>query len=150
MFDGLSSFRRVIVTGPHRSGTTIAAEMIAADTGKPCIREESFAFRDIIRAAAIDSGVIQGPYLLPWLPVLAGPHTAIVYMLRDGAEIDASVQRLREAGISTPLYSWQQGRALWAAMAPLLPHAQVVRYERLAQHPLWVQDRTGWGHRQTA
>ncbi|OBX35665.1 hypothetical protein A8U91_04739 [Halomonas elongata] len=50
MFEHLADETTIIVTGAHRSGTTIAAEMIAADTGKPCIREEAFEHRDIIAA----------------------------------------------------------------------------------------------------
>ena len=146
MFEHLTAFQRIIVTGPHRSGTTIAAEMIAHDTGKPCIREEAFDYRDIKLAASITDGVIQGPYLLPWLPILSSPRTAIVYMKRFGADIDASVARLK---VSKPFYHWSQGWALWHQIAPLLNNAQVVEYDALRRHPLWVDDRRGWHHRQT-
>ena len=147
MFDHLKAYRRVIVTGPHRSGTTIAAEMIAHDTGKPCIREEAFAHRNIKVAAIIEEGVIQGPYLLPWLPILSGDATAIVYVKRSGVEIDASVERLK---VSKPFYHWSQGWALWHRIAPLLDNAHVIQYGALRRHPLWTEDRRGWHHRQTA
>lgn len=150
MFGNLKGFRRVIVTGPHRSGTTIAAEMIAADTGKRCVREEAFRFRDIAAAEAITEGVLQGPYLLPWSPILAVEGTAVVYVRRDGAEIDASVARLRERGISTPLFHWRQAWRLWRQIEPLVPAAWTIEYDSLREHPLWVEERGGWGHRQTS
>lgn len=147
MFDRLKGFRCVIVTGPHRSGTTIAAEMIAADTGKRCVREEEFRWRNIIKAAEIRRGVIQGPYLLPWTPVLADDETMVVYVRRDGAAIDASVRRLR---VSKPHFHWRQAWELWRRIAPLLPHTETIEYEALREHRLWVEDRRGWTHRQTS
>lgn len=146
MFGHLKGFRRIIVTGPHRSGTTIAAEIIAEDTGKRCIREEAFQQTNIIKAAKIQEGVIQGPYLLPWTPALASDETAVIYVLRDGKEIDASVARLR---VSKPLFHWSQAWALWQRIAPLLPHAETIEYQALRGHRLWVENRKGWGHRQT-
>lgn len=148
MFHWLTEFRRIIVTGPHRSGTTIAAEMIAHDTGKECVREEAFDYRNIIQAEQISEGVIQGPYLLPWLPIFAGADTAIIYMKRLGSEIDASVARLEERGVSTPFFHWHQGWRIWQTMRRL-PNAHEVDYQALRQHPLWVDQRKGWGHRQT-
>lgn len=145
VFDHLKGFQRVIVTGPHRSGTTIAAEMISRDTGLPCIREEAFDRRNIIEAARLN-GVIQGPYLLPWLPIFSGDDTAIVYMKRDGAAIDDSVARLT---VSKPFFHWSQGWELWQRIFPLLKNASVIEYETLRDHPLWVENRKGWGHRQT-
>ncbi|HSH43857.1 MAG TPA: hypothetical protein VK973_17175 [Arenicellales bacterium] len=147
MFEWLADFRRIIVTGPHRSGTTIAAEMIASDTGKPCIREEAFDCRNIILAERSGEGVIQGPYLLPWAPIFAGADTAVIYMRRDGAAIDASVRRLKEGGISEPLFHWNQAWRLWQTMD--VPNGYTVDYKSLRDHPLWVERREGWGHRQT-
>lgn len=146
MFGHLRDFRKIIVTGPHRSGTTIAAEMIAADTEKPCIREEAFRERNIIKAARFREGVIQGPYLLPWTPVLADEQTAVVYVRRDGEAIDASVARLK---VSKPYFHWSQGWALWGKIEALLPYAETIEYQALRGHPLWVENRRGWGHRQT-
>ena len=158
MFEHLACHHAIVVTGPHRSGTTIAAEMIAHDTGKRCIHEEAFDYRNIIEAERIIArgGVIQGPYLLPWAPVL---KAHIVYMQRDEGDIEASVRRLRERGISTPFFSAEQAWKLWAHMemsqhdyGPLIPSAGVIFYANLKQHPLWVpaEERRGWHHRQTS
>lgn len=146
MFERLSGYRLVIVTGPHRSGTTIAAKMISRDTGKTLILEESFDCRNIIKAGRIKSGVVQGPYLLPWLPIFSADDTAIVYMKRDGRSIDSSVARL---SVSKPFYHWSQGWELWGRLEPILKNAEVVDYDSLRTHPLWGENREGWGHRQT-
>jgi len=138
-----------VVTGPHRSGTTIAAEMIAHDTGKRCIHEEAFDYRNIIEAEQVIArgGVIQGPYLLPWAPIL---KAHIVYMQRPDDDIEASVRRLRERGISTPFFSAEQAHRLAHEQGPR--SHETVPYGRLRHHPLWVpaEERRGWHHRQTS
>jgi hypothetical protein len=150
MFEHMAGHRAIVVTGPHRSGTTIAAEMIAHDTGKWCVREEAFNYRNIIEAERVvyEGGVIQGPYLLPWAPIL---DAHIVYVHRDHDAIAASVRRLRERGISTPLFSAPQALALWRQWWGQLNSADVVLYDALRRHPLWVEPekRKRWGHRQT-
>ena len=41
-FNNLKNFKKIIVSGPQRSGTTITTKMIANDTGHLCMLEESF------------------------------------------------------------------------------------------------------------
>lgn len=147
MFEHLSDETTIIVTGAHRSGTTIATEMIAADTGKPCVREEAFDYRDIITAEALieQGGVIQGPYLLPWVGLWPGAW--VIVLDRPPAEVAASVERLRAQGISLPLFDWDQAARLVTTLNH--PRLEVLDYHALAAHPLWRDDRDGWGHRQT-
>lgn len=150
MFEHLSEHRTIIVTGPHRSGTTICAEMIGADTGKRVYLEEAFHIRNILEAELLvrAGGVIQGPYLLPWAPMLAAADVAVVYMHRSAAEVDASNRVIREKGISTPFFSKHQADRLWERIRPLVA-AVDVEYATLEEHPLWMAERRGWGHRQT-
>lgn len=151
MFKDLKGYRTIIVTGPHRSGTTIAAEMIAADTGLPVVLEEAFTWRNIIEAQPLveSGGVIQGPYLLPWLPILADDDTLVIYMNRAGEDIEASIDGLKARGISTPFFSWDQAKRLWEATKDFMPHAKEIEYSSLQDHPKWVENRENWGHRQT-
>lgn len=152
MFDYLKRFGTIIVTGPHRSGTTIAAEMIARDLDLRCWREEEFDNRDVVKAEQIvrAGGVIQGPYLLPWTPFLSEwPATAVVFMRRNYADVDRSNQRLRARKISRPFFDHGQADRLWSRIRPLIENAFEIEYETLADHPLWVHDRKGWLHRQT-
>jgi len=145
MFERLKTHDVIIVTGPHRSGTTIAAEMIAADTGKRMVREEAFEYRDIRAAQEIVQAgdcVIQGPYLLPWLPIL---NAYPVYINRSHSDIGASLEVLRKKGMRMPFFTAAQALAIWQKMNL----GESVEYESLRQHPLWVNNRAGWGHRQT-
>lgn len=152
MFEHHQEYRTIIVTGPHRSGTTIATEMIAHDTGKRCFREEAFANRDIVEAEAIvrdHGGVIQGPYLLPWVPMLAEyPRTLIVYMRRSADEIEASNRRLRQRGVSRPFFGKDQADRLWMQIRRHVEFRELY-YDQLHNHPLWSTERAGWAHRQT-
>lgn len=154
MFEYLSDYRTVIVTGPHRSGTTIAAAMIAADTSKACYREESFAIRDITKAEKLirsNPGVYQGPYLLPWVPHLSRlPSVAVVYMDRSAEDVELSNQRLRNRKISAPHFSKSQADALWGLIQPVTQNAITVNYSDLEGHPLFVRDRSGFRHRQVS
>ena len=152
MFEELSQYRTVIVTGPHRTGTTICAEMIGHDTGKKVIREESFKWRNIIKAEELiyEGGVFQGPYLLPWAPMFSDDETLVVFMKRHGADIDASVEKLKQRGISVPYFDWSQADRLWEAISHVIDNKMEVEYESLKSHPLWVDNREEWGHRQTS
>lgn len=153
MFEALKGSPRIIVTGAHRSGTTIATEMIAHDTGMRAFREEAFGTHSIAEAEYLlreQGGVVQGPYLLPWVPVLSQMlGTAVVYVKRDSAAVEASNERLRERGISAPYFTKSQADRLWEAIRGCVPFYVEVRYEDLASHPLWAEKRDGWGHRQT-
>lgn len=148
MFERLSRYRSIVITGPHRSGTTIAAEMIGKDTGKKVFREEAFQFRNIVQAEALirSGGVFQGPYLLPWAPILPA---YIIYMDRSYSEIDASLQRLKSNGISMPYFDADQASRLWRIIKDIVA-GETIEYAALRHHPLWVEDRSGWSHRQTS
>lgn len=151
MFEHLAVYRSVIVTGPHRSGTTICTEMVGHDTGLTVHREEEFKFRNIVQAEKLirQGGVFQGPYLLPWIPILADKETFVIYMHRTADEVDASVRKLQKRGISTPFFNRDQARRLWGRINKLCPHGTMIAYQSLKRHPLWVDKREGWGHRQT-
>lgn len=151
VFEHLSRYRCVIVTGPHRSGTTIAATMITADTGLTRVVEEAFAFRDIIKAEMLvrTGGVIQGPYLLPWVPYLHDLGAAAVYMHRDPQAVERSNLLLRKRHIPAPHFDKSQADGLWKRIKGLLgADAFDVEYESLREHPLFVEDRSGFKHRQ--
>lgn len=151
MFEHLSDYGRILVTGAHRSGTTIAAAMIAADTGKKAVFEEAFGHHDMGRLARIfvSGVVIQAPYALPWLPLFAGKEALLVVMQRDTKDVEASLERLR---VSKPWFTAAQAEAITAhheaTGVPLLR----LEYEELRRHPMWVpQDRRRrWHHRQIA
>ena len=100
MFEYLTPFRVILVTGPQRSGTTIAAKMIAQDTGKEFVREDFPQFANIednlIRLANYGQNlVIQCPawcHMIHQLGSMGG--VAIVFMLRRTSEIIRSQERI--------------------------------------------------------
>lgn len=147
MFEALRDYPSVVVTGPHRSGTTICAEMIGQDTGLTVYREEAFSNRDITKAEPLveSGGVFQGPYLLPWAPIFR--DTMIVYVDRPHDEIAASLGRLR---VSAPHFDAAQALRLWSRIQEQCEHAMTVQYHDLKAHPLWRDDRHGWHCRRTA
>lgn len=149
MFERMKGYGNILVTGPHRSGTTIAAEMIAHDTGMALVREEAFNFRNIKLAQRMmlerPGAVYQGPYLLPWAPILP---CYVVYVYRPHREIEASLARCRARGVSMPHFDAAQAAELWDYIEPHVT-GEVIDYYSLAAHPLFRQNRKGWHHRRT-
>ncbi len=158
----LVGFRRIIVTGPHRSGTTIATEMIARELGFESMLEESFEFyradllHGLLRRRSI---VVQCPALFDLMPQLSDEHTAIVLMRRPLHELDASRKRMYARRTGRQLSAQHQNVAqLRRLEADAGDDAARVKYERwddwiardlihnpveieyadLADHPLWV------------
>ena len=156
MFEHLARFRKILVTGPQRSGTTICGQMIAYDIGCRYVDEMRFSVRhrERIERFMAEPGqmAIQCPALCRWVHELAAAdpeHVAVVLMRRKIADIIASQERINwtrrfEPGelaaygvtdgcIAAVKYDFwdtvQRGR---------IRHAFEVRYESLKGHPLWV------------
>lgn len=178
MFEYLVDFDQVIVTGPHRAGTTIAAEMIASDLGYQSVREEAFDFYD--ENALLDlldeqlRAVFQCPALFDLMPKLSSDRRAIVMMRRPLWELWASRNRMYSAEGKRVKAGEQNDRQLerlgaadgdaaqikyerweeWKADA-MIHHPFDVEYSSLSVHPLWVpeEDRRdagrAWHHRRT-
>jgi hypothetical protein len=151
MFEHLGKFALILVTGPQRSGTTIAARMIAADTGKQYVDEQAFEATDEIRFEAVladlDGGVVQCPGMAFQIHRQgARDDVAVVFVRRAEEDIIASQRRIDwthndfeasrygRAGIAARIKyeawdDWQRS---------LVRHPYDVEYERLAAHQLWV------------
>ncbi|HCH62928.1 MAG TPA: hypothetical protein DFR83_08995 [Deltaproteobacteria bacterium] len=171
-FAHFQRFKRVIVTGPHRSGTTIATEMIAADSGLEAVREESFEFyradllRDVLRRTGV---VVQCPALFDLMPELSDPHTAIVLMRRPLQELAQSRDRMFDPHSAHQLSSDEQNTAQLERLGASNGDAAAIKYDRwdrwvkerrihhpieltyanLSEHPMWVskEDRRKLGRR---
>lgn len=172
LFQRLNTFSRIIVTGPHRSGTTIAVEMIARDTGYEAILEESFDFydehklRDLLRRKGI---VVQCPALFDLMPDLSDSHTGIVLMRRPLDELARSRNRMYSPATGQKLSPEEQNTEQLARLGRSEGDAAAIKYElwqtwvdnqqihnpividyaRLADHPLWVskEERRALGKR---
>ncbi len=152
MFDNI---QRVLVTGPHRSGTTIATEIFAAELRLPAIRECDLAhprFEGDDEPALSKSdvegmpeGVLQGATTLKWLPEIADNFDMVVVVVRDPKDIIASQIRYRGRQIDNPSAKYTLLKRM------NFPLCIWVDYERgLSKHPLFHKDRAGWKPRQTS
>lgn len=174
MFAHLARFRTIFVTGPQRSGTTIAGRMIAADLGREYFDERDFGAHDLHNLLRLSSenAVIQGPALSAYCHLLPA-HVAVVFMQRDLAEIVASQDRTRLPSGRT----WTEEeetvelRKYFRAIGPIAavkydvweryqkpmmqqlgkPYFELA-YAALAAHSLWVpkEQRQGWLPKQTS
>jgi hypothetical protein len=165
MFEHLAVHQRIVVTGPQRSGTRIAAKMIAADTGHEFVDEFAFAikdreqFREILRR---DSIVVQAPHMLRDMVDDPPPGSLVVLMRRDLDHIHASAERIRWAeelgGNTTELrrFGLTEGDSAavkysyWDTHEKSVPFLEL-EYEALRSHPLFVPDeqRKAFGPLQT-
>lgn len=149
-----SGLRRVLVTGPHRSGTTLTAEIVAEELGLPAVRESELAhprfegddepdlFRDDV--LSMQEGVLQGATTYKWLPAIAEHFDAVVIVRRKVEDIVASQYLYRGRQIDDPTNKYERLRRM------NLPFVIWVDYDiLLSKHPRFVTDRTGWYPRQT-
>lgn len=164
MFEDLAKYRVVLVTGPHRSGTTICAKMIAHDTGHDFVIEDDIGFARLPQLAAfIQSNygpmVVQCPFLshiiedLKYLIDLDYDDVMVVMMHRYRADIIRSEVRSKLnfnlVGARTKMAYRSESEAhasdikylCWEGQCRVLPHAMDVGYESLKDHPLWIEDR---------
>lgn len=164
-FTPLARFKQIFVTGPQRSGTTIAAKMIAADTGFRYVDEDEFLRDriDMLSPLLADDtpSVIHCPALCRFVHELADDASAVVLMRRDIAAIVASQRRinwraerieLRRYGLQTGVIAEVKYRFWESAQRDRVSNAFELDYECLAGHPLWVDPsrRRKFGPRQTA
>jgi hypothetical protein len=149
MFEHLGGHRRIIVTGPQRSGTTICARMIAQDTGHEYIDENVIAIHDHLRLRYLINRH-PNPFVIqaPGMAHLADHWDAfIVWMVRPVAEILASERRIGWEGEWRELakYPGYEGPAAvrkythWEEFQREQVKEYIeVDYRSLSAHPLWV------------
>lgn len=142
--------KQILVTGPQRSGTTIAAHIFASDLGLQYIDEEEFSKTQLIPT----NSVVQAPFALKASLELSllYPDLHIIFMVRPKEEILESMNRV----------DWQPALAthrqtlvdhyflLWETMKQHLPNERYseLQYHSLEQHPLFIKDRSNFSLRQ--
>ena len=161
MFEHLAKHDVILVSGPQRSGTRIAAKMIAADTGHRYVDEDEFKVYSRKRFDAILQQhriVVQCPTLCHILHEVATNDTLVVMMLRNMEDIVASEKRINWTGgayreLANFGMSRQEARKFrqrggqiaplkyarwWGHQRKRVPQWLELEYESLAAHPLWV------------
>jgi hypothetical protein len=165
--DKLRQWSVATVTGPQRSGTRIAAKIIAADLGRTFVGEEEYKvgshdgllarYFDIVRSG--NPVVIHGPALSSSAHYMPG---VVVFMIRSLSEIVRSQERIQWAYEEWQLarYFTDTGpiaavkyRAWHQFQKPMIEdRAFDLEYSSLAEHPLWVpaEQRAAFSPHQTA
>lgn len=153
MFERLAVHPKIVVTGPQRSGTRYAAQMIAADTAHEFVDEVDFLikdgdlFREILQRDGI---VVQAPHFLKDMVDDPPPGVFVVLMRRDLDQIHASALRIGWAelgGIRTELgkFGLTEGDpaavkySYWDAHEKSVPYEEL-EYESLRAHPMFVPE----------
>jgi len=167
MFEFLSRFDKVLVTGPQRSATHICARMIEHDTGFRYVDEDQFEIhnRNLWQAIVMKSAlpiVVQCPSMSRYIHELKlGDGAAIVWMIRPVEEICASEARIGWDGEAAELEKYGTTRGpisqvkydyFERVQRPVVASRLFeIGYDGLAEHPLWIpkDGRRGWGWTQT-
>ncbi len=166
MFDFLKEHNQIIITGPHRAGTTIATEMIAHDLDYGCLREERVTLFYTLNSRINDNHlnnkktVYQAPLLASQCHTLPD-FVAVVFMIRNVDDIIASEKRINwgEPGVGNepremdkyfqyiddPDPNWKNMSIadvkyhVWNTIQKKsIKFAYELEYNKLSEHELWV------------
>lgn len=158
MFSEFARYLRIFVTGPQRSGTRIAAKMIADDTGHEYVDETriysdslSHAWRLLRQEKPGKRLVIQCPGLCRWIHLVAESGDLIVFMMRDPSDVKASESRIGWRYDEVELWKydgklghdsrtatvdfWQADQIELAMEAGV--ETKTLEYDELRHHALW-------------
>jgi hypothetical protein len=101
MFEDLNGYHRIYVVGPQRSGTRIAARMIANDTGIKYIDEKHIFIDSLSHLHMVTNikfpdrpMVFHMPALTAFVQEFATPKDLVVFMIRNQNQIKASEERI--------------------------------------------------------
>jgi len=163
MFESLKDFNNIVVSGPQRSGTRIAAKIIAFDTGKTYIDEKDINFNDFrLLEWYIKRGnsVIQCPALCHLLQNITDESTLVIMVRRPVDTIINSeaknwnetsrLQELHKYGRCNGIISQIKYEFWTEVQHPILgARGMEVYYNKLDVHPLFIKDRKNFRWDQT-
>jgi len=150
--DDLKNYSRVIVTGPQRSGTTIASHIIACDLEYKHIDERQVDVRSMSKLFKVleDTNiVVQGPCFCSQVAWIDTPDTIIIMMKRDINDIVESETRISWDEEKKELSNYFKENGVISAVRYEMwdkyqkPNMKVpfleLSYESLKEHPLWIE-----------
>ena len=163
VFEYLASFSKIIVSGPQRSGTTLAAAAAASDLDYYFYPEEQIRVHELWRVKRLfgrtSEFVLQAPAICRYVHQFSEPDVAIVLVRRDIKDILASENRVEWTGQEHELkrYGLKEGTIsevkyqYWDEHQKDVIHNPFeIEYESLVEHPMWItkEERTEFGPRQ--
>lgn len=142
----------IFVTGPQRSGTTIAARILSLDLNRTYVDEAEYTPNDIPVNA-----VIQAPFIIKFVLELSFmfPKAHFIFMERDKNEIIKSMERIewyKDYITDSNFYTTYVDHIhkYIDLLCRTLPEDRwsVLQYDSLTTHPLFVKDRHDFTVRQ--
>lgn len=154
MFEGFAEYSKIVVMGPHRSGTTIGALCISDDTGHDLIIQEKFNNSNEIRIRDYMKSkgrlVLQAPGMI-CMDIFAGMNMSKVLsvcMVRPIEEIQDSSDRAfhkhgRKIGFRPDRSHVEDIYNKWDKYQREghYPNVIVLPYMILATHRRWVSEK---------
>lgn len=172
LLQALKEYKSILVTGAQRSGTTIAAHILAEELGKRYVDEDEIDIYNWYAAMLEmekEPSVLQAPGLMHCVNLFTKPSWAVVVMRRDLNEIYSSEERIGWRTINNGFNLMAEMRRykadydvepvdgniaalkyqIWETkQKPLLKNAYELPYEELKGHPLFKSDRNNFEARQ--
>lgn len=158
MFEHLRQYDAIVVTGMQRSGTTLAARIIAHDTGHIYVDEDDYGTKDVGMWVSLVTEqswghVIHSPAMSRYLERVSGYEDVfVVWVTRPCEEVARSAERIgwnpaeegAKYGLSGSITTGQvceEKRRYWRCCQRTLfgRNYTEVAYEAFKAHPLWVE-----------
>src|SRR4030067_677868 len=163
MFEHVALFNNVVISGPQRSDTRIAAKIVAADINKTFIDEKEINFHDFRLLEWYlqkNNVVIQCPALCHKLHEIKSPSTLIVIVRRPVEEIlDSERRKWDEVSRLQELYKYGYSEGIisrikyeyWdTVQKPILgDRAGEINFHELSTHQLYIDNRSEFKWDQT-
>jgi len=161
MFEDLTKYNKILVTGAPRSGTHICARMVSQDTGYSFLSDRKFSTHNIksFRKLYANRSAFVTPCpsssIRRHLAEFAKEDTLIIYMLRNPYEILKSITRIKHSLSRVPvdeaIERIRQSVLNWEKQKIEITHWLEVQYHSLESHPLWIpkEDRINFKPLQT-
>jgi len=158
MFEHLKN-KRVLVTGPQRSGTTICAHMIAHDAGLDYVDECDIGVNHAHRARSMFASrknfVLQAPGIAHVCHTINAD--CVVFMIRPVADIIKSQERIGWGYEKMELGKYGEEKGPIAKVKydywiryqkNLIDNACEVGFDELLSHHMYIHDRANFTPRQ--
>jgi len=158
----LHKYKKILVTGTQRSGTTIVARIIASDLGYKYFDENAIGVSNVEKLQNLvkhDNIVIHCPAVSYKIHEFDGNDTAVVFVLRSKGDVLKSQKRIGWTGAREKRELKKYGASIgdcvydvklkfWREKQKSRVNGFEVQYESFASHPMFYSDRNGWANRQ--